>query len=61
MVEVRQLAPEDAYAHDMFVMIRWQNRSIAVPLSQLDVIDLDESTAEAIGDWHYWLTQGCLL
>ena len=24
-------------------------------------IDPDESTKEAIGDWHYWVAQGCLL
>jgi calcium binding protein len=39
----------------MLVMIRWQGRNVAVPLSQLTAIDPDESTAEAIGDWHYWV------
>jgi len=29
-----------------------------VPLSQLTAVDADESTVEAIGDWHYWLAQG---
>ena len=24
-------------------------------------IDPDESTEEAIGDWHYWISQGCVL
>jgi hypothetical protein len=28
------------------------------PLSQLEAIEPDESTLEAIGDWHYWLAQG---
>jgi hypothetical protein len=60
-VEVRRLAPEDACAHDMLVLIRWQNRNVAVPLSQVDAIDPDEETAEAIGDWHYWVSQGYLL
>jgi len=27
-------------------------------LSQLGAIDADQSTIEAIGDWHYWLAQG---
>ncbi len=57
-VEVRRMAPEDACASDMFVMVRWQNRNLAVPLSQLTAIDADEETLEAIGDWHYWLAQG---
>jgi len=29
----------------------------AVPLSQLAAVNVDESTAEAIGDWHYWVAQ----
>lgn len=57
-VDVRGLAPEDSCAHDMLVLIRWHGRNVAVPLSQLSAIDADESTVEAIGDWHYWLGQG---
>jgi len=45
-------------ASDMLVLIRWQGRNLAVPLSQLAAVDADESTAEAIGDWHYWVAQG---
>jgi hypothetical protein len=58
VVEVRRLAPEDACASDMLVLIRWQGRNLAVPLSQLAAVDADESTAETIGDWHYWVAQG---
>jgi Calcium binding len=57
-VEVRRMAPEDACSDDMLVLIRWQGRNMAAPLSQLTAIDADESTAEAIGDWHYWVAQG---
>ena len=57
-VEVRRLAPEDACSTDMLVQIRWHNRTIAVPLSQLAGVKVDESTAEAVGDWHYWVAQG---
>lgn len=57
-VEVQRMAPEEACASDMLVLIRWQGRSMAVPLSQLAGADVDESTAEAIGDWHYWVAQG---
>ena len=52
------MATEDACEHDMLVQIRWQGRKMAIPLSQLAAIDPDESTDEAIGDWHYWVTQG---
>ena len=60
-VEVLLMAVEGACEHDMLVQIRWQGRKMAVPLSQLEAIDPDESTQEAIGDWHYWVTQGCIL
>ena len=59
-VEVHSLAPEDACASDMLVQIRWQGRKMAVPLSQLAAIAPDESTEEAISDWHYWVSQGYL-
>ena len=42
----------------MLVRIHWHGRKMAVPLSQLFGIDVDESTAEAIADWHYWVAQG---
>jgi hypothetical protein len=57
-VEVRRMAPEDACSADMLVLIRWKGRTVAVPLSQLTPLDTDESTAEAIGDWHYWVDRG---
>jgi hypothetical protein len=60
-VEVIRMAPEDNCAHDMFVLVRWQGRKIAVPLAQLVAIDPDEPTAEAIGDWHYWIARGYIL
>lgn len=55
------MTSDDACKHDMLVQIRWQDRKLAVPLSQLTAIDPDESTDEAIGDWHYWVAQGCCL
>ena len=57
-IEIRKMAPEDSCTSDMLVMTRWKNRNIAVPLSQLKAIDVDESTTQAIEDWHYWVAQG---
>ena len=57
-VEVRRMAPEDICSSDMLVLIRWHSRNVVVPLSQLTPVDADESTTEAIGDWHYWVSQG---
>jgi len=56
-VEVLRMAPEDSCSTDMLVLIRWQRRKLAVPLSQLVAIHVDQSTADAIGDWHYWVAQ----
>jgi hypothetical protein len=56
--EVKRSAPEDACSSDMLVLIHWHGRNVAIPLSQLAPIEADESTTEAIGDWHYWLAQG---
>ena len=57
-VEARRLAPEDACSSDMLVMIRWQGRNMAVPVSQLKAAGVDQSTKQAIQDWHYWIEQG---
>ena len=60
-VEVVRMAPDEVCEHDMLVLVRWQGRTMAVPLAQLTAVDPDESTAEAIGDWHYWVAQGYCL
>ena len=57
-VEVQRMAPECACSSDMLVLIRWQGRNMAIPLSQLIAIDAHQSTSEAIEDWHYWVAQG---
>ncbi len=59
-IEVLRMAAEDACEHDMLVQIRWQARKMAIPLSQLEAINPDESTKEGIGDWH-WVAQGYCL
>jgi hypothetical protein len=57
-IEIRKMAPEDSCSTDMLVMTRWNNRNIAVPLSQLKPVDGDDSTTQAIDDWRYWVAQG---
>jgi len=57
-IEVQRMAPEDTCSADMLVLIRWHGRTMAVPLSQLVAIGPDQSTAEAVDDWHYWVAQG---
>ena len=31
---------------------------MGIPLAQLEGNNLDDNTAEAIADWHYWVAQG---
>ncbi len=57
-VEVIAMAPEAECEHGMFVVIRWQQRGLAVPLAQLKDIGTDEETQQAIEDWQYWVNQG---
>lgn len=57
-VTIVQMAPEEECMHEMFVEVQWQGRTFGVPLAQLQPIDVDEETQEAIGDWHYWVARG---
>jgi len=57
-VEVTGMAPENECEHEMFVMMPWEKKGLAVPLAQLKVTDADEQTIQAIEDWHYWVKQG---
>jgi hypothetical protein len=57
-IEVVDVAPADECAREMFVTVSWQNRSLAVPLAQLQVLKADKTTGQAVDDWHYWVEQG---
>ena len=58
-VEIIDMAPEEECEHEMFVMMRWERRGLAVPLSQLEVFGgTDEQTQQAIEDWQYWVRCG---
>jgi Calcium binding len=58
IVEVQGMAPEEACSSEMLVLMKWQGRTMAVPLSQLQAIKGNKATDEAIADWHYWVAQG---
>ena len=57
-VEVVGMASEEDCGHNMFVLVLWQSRKFGVPLIQLEGIQVDEQTQQAIEDWHYWVNQG---
>lgn len=57
-VEVIGMPDEGECEHEMFVTIRWEQRGLAVPLSQLTAVDADPETTEAVEDWQYWARTG---
>ena len=58
-VEVVGMAPEEECGREMFVETPWEHgRTLAVPLSQLEVAHADEETRQAVEDWHYWVDMG---
>ena len=60
-VRVIGMADADDCMAEMFVKIEWAGRSLGVPLAQLQGIDVDRETEEAIADWHYWVGRGYML
>jgi hypothetical protein len=58
-VEVVGMAPEGECEREMFVEMPWEHeRTLAVPLSQLEIIAADEETRQAVEGWHYWVEMG---
>ena len=57
-VEVVGMASEEECEHEMFVMIRRRGDQLAVPLMQLEGVQVDEETQQAIEDWRYWVDRG---
>ncbi len=58
-VKVIGMAPENECEREMFVETPWENkRTLAIPLSQLEVVQGDEETKQAVEDWHYWIGMG---
>ena len=56
--QVIGMAPAEECEQEMFVEIDWEGDALAVPLSQLEAIAVDEETQQAISDWHYWVNRG---
>jgi hypothetical protein len=48
VVDVRGMSPQEECEHEMFVNIGWQDRLLAVPLSQLAGVGVDVGTKQAI-------------
>ena len=58
-IEVIGMASEDECQREIFVVMRWESeRTLAVPLSLLEVADGDKETRQAVKDWLYWVDKG---
>ncbi len=57
-VDVIEMASADDCEREMFVMVAWKKRTLAIPLAQLEPLDVDAQTVEAVGDWQYWVERG---
>jgi len=57
-VPVVGMTDEVVSSREMFVLVEWMDREFGVPLSQLEILDADSDTREAVDDWHYWNGDG---
>jgi hypothetical protein len=57
-VPVVGMTDEVVSSREMFVLVEWRDREFGVPLSQLEVLDVDSDTRQAVDDWHYWNGDG---
>ncbi len=60
-VPVVGMTDEVVSSREMFVLVEWMDREFGVPLSQLEVLDVDSDTRKAVDDWHYWNGDGSRL
>lgn len=59
IVEVIGMADASECDREMFVLIRWDDDALAIPLGQLEPVDTEEDgTVQAVEDWGYWMSMG---
>lgn len=57
-VEVIGMPSEDECLAEINVLIAYGKKKLAVPLSQLEIIDDHPRSKRVIDDWKYWLSMG---
>ncbi len=58
IVEVIDISPANECERAIYMDIQWSGRKLAVPLSQLEGIEMSEITKQVVEDWHYWIKMG---
>ncbi|WP_407045770.1 calcium-binding protein [Haloarcula laminariae] len=54
-VRVVGVPSTDPSLRQQFVTAEWKNSELGVPLSQLEPVDANDNTKQAVEDLHYWL------
>ena len=61
-VEVLEMSPEDDCQKEMLVEVLYRENTVedvfSVPLYNIEPVEADDETQEAIADWHYWVDMG---
>jgi hypothetical protein len=57
-VEVLSMSDAESCLSNMYVVISYMDDQYDVKLSEIEAIDADEQTKEALADWGYWLARG---
>ena len=57
-IRVIGMLPEDDCEHEMVVEIEWCGRTMGVPLAQLEPVDVNFESEQAVADWCYWAASG---
>jgi hypothetical protein len=58
VVKVLEMADEDDCTSDMIVIIQFRDRTVGMPLAQLEPTAGELTMIDAIKDWHYWVKRG---
>ncbi|MGL5083630.1 MAG: calcium-binding protein [Microcoleaceae cyanobacterium] len=58
-VEVVSMSPEEECIHEMYVQVLYHDPSsedvFSARLAEIQPVEVDANTIEAIADWHYWV------
>ncbi|XCN72308.1 MAG: calcium-binding protein [Candidatus Electrothrix aestuarii] len=57
-VEVISEASAKECERELFVEVQWKDRQMAVPLSQLSIIESSNTSKQIVEDWQYWVQRG---
>lgn len=54
-VRVIGMSSAEPTLSQQYVTVEWMDRELGIPLQQLEPIDVNDETKQAVEDWRYWL------